>query len=155
LYSFVAPELALRGRFRESVIQVLSQGHKMRQLTVQTIPPEVLFDRFFQSRFPFVPPVVPGNPDTRVYKGRDDLMSLPGPLQEALRNIQTDFKRALQHANERQEIQSGQFHFDYIKSDFQNALAFRYRDHSFIGMTIPLLLQFDATCKKLCGAESV
>lgn len=73
-------------------------------------------------------------------------------LQETLRRIQQDFNKALR-SDKRGAPE--QFHFDYVDSSVQNAFAFRYENYSFIGITIPLLNEMEATSKKLCGSEAV
>ena len=68
------------------------------------LPPEVAFNRYFQERFPYSPPIRPEDPDQRLFRGRHDLSELPPTLQDQLRNIQDDFNRALLN-----EASSGEF----------------------------------------------
>jgi hypothetical protein len=120
------------------------------------VPPEVVFDRFFQERCPYKPPVRPEDPDLRLYRGRDDLSRHPPMLQEALRRIQEDFNKVLN--DERgapNRLERPSFHFDYVDSSVQNAIAFGYENYLFIGITIPLLNEMEATSKRLCGPEGV
>jgi hypothetical protein len=121
------------------------------------VPPEVVFSRFFQEHFPYNPPVRPEDPDSRLYRGRDDLSGLPPVLQETLRGIQEDFNKVLRSEKRGvpEHVDPPPFHFDYVDSSVQNAIAFRYGGYSFIGITIPLLNEMEATSKKLCGSEAV
>ena len=119
-------------------------------------PPDVLFNRYFQERYPFVPPVRPEDPDPRTFRGIDDLSNLPPEFVETLRDLQGDFIRALQNAQ--QDVpkrEDSPIHFDYIDSTTRNALAFSYEHYSFIGVTIPLLREIEDTSKRLCRDEGI
>src|SRR5580692_7063684 len=78
------------------------------------VPPEVAFSRYFQTRFPYVPPVRPEDPDPRPYRGRHDLSSLPPALREQLRGIQATFNDAL--LNEKRDVPE---HVDHPMSRVQ------------------------------------
>jgi hypothetical protein len=47
------------------------------------------------------------------------------------------------------------FHFDYIESEFPNALAFRDDSHAFIGITIPLIDKMMETCKAVSQSARI
>ena len=67
------------------------------------------------------------------------------------------FKEAL--ANERADDPSrspdDRFHFDYIDSDLENAMAFFHEGYSFIGVTIGLVRNLLATCGRLGTSTEV
>jgi hypothetical protein len=69
-------------------------------------PPEVLFDRFFRKAESWKPPIRPEaeDPDSRIYKGKKDLNSLPQDMRELLSNIQQSFNEAL--LNEKTNVRS-------------------------------------------------
>lgn len=121
------------------------------------IPPEVLFNRYFQRHFPYVPPVRPEDPDPRLYRGRHDLGGLPLVVQEQLRAIQETFNQALQ--NEKQgvpeHVAHPPFHVDYVDSSIQNALAFQYEGYSFIAITVPLIYAISNVCRLLSKSATV
>jgi hypothetical protein len=95
-----------------------------------SIAPEILFHRFFQTLH---------SPHREQYKGKEDLERLQWPdLRTLLMAIQTEFNDALR--NERRDIPEHvghpPFHFDYIESSTQNALAFCYEGFSFIALPL-------------------
>jgi len=101
-----------------------------------SIPPEVSFHRYFQTR--------PRNPNApAVYKGKQDLDSntITPVAASFLKDVQEALNEALR--NERQGIPEHvphhPFHFDYIEASFPNALAFHYQGHAFIGVTMGLI----------------
>jgi hypothetical protein len=121
------------------------------------VPPEVAFSRFFQERFPYVPPVRPEDPDPRLFRGRHDLSGLPHVLQEQLRSIQESFNEALwnEKQNVPEHVDHPPFHVDYVDSGIQNAIAFRYGDYSFIAITVPLIYAMSDVCLLLSKSPTV
>jgi len=121
------------------------------------VPPEISFSRYFQERFPYIPPLRPEDPDPRLFRGRDDLSGLPPTLQEQLRRIQETFNEALR--NEKQgvpeHVDHPPFHVDYVDSSIQNAIAFRYEGYSFIAITIPLIYAISDVCLRLSKSPAV
>jgi hypothetical protein len=91
------------------------------------VPPEVVFSRYFQKHFPYIPPVRAEDPDLRLYKGRDDLSGRPPSFQETLRRIQEDFNQALRNGKRTvpEHVDDQPFQFDYVDSGVKNAIAFR------------------------------
>jgi hypothetical protein len=65
--------------------------------------------------------------------------------------MQETFNEALR--NEKQGIPEHvghpPFHFDYVDSSVQNALAFRYEGYSFIALTVPLIDAISRVCLRL------
>ncbi len=120
-------------------------------------PAEVVFDRFFQERYPYVPPVRPEDPDPRFYKGRHDLRGLQPSLREQLRSIQDFFNKNLQ--NEKQgvtaHVDHPPFHIDYLDSIDQNAMAFQYGGYSFIAITLPLIFLISDVCLLLSKSQAL
>jgi hypothetical protein len=114
-----------------------------------SIPPEILFHRFFQTL---------SSPQREIYKGKEDLERLRQPTTRSLLiAIQTEFNEALR--NEKKDIPEHvdhpPFHVDYIESEVQNALAFRYEGFSFIGITSALINTLFIVCFRLSRAEAV
>lgn len=120
-------------------------------------PPEVLFHRFFQHFKGYPKPVRPEDPDLRPYRGKKDLTGLPPLVESLLTNIQRSFNEAL--SNEKKNVREHKphppFHFDYIDSKIPNALAFRYENFSFIGITMELVDVLWETCVRLSRSEAV
>jgi hypothetical protein len=110
--------------------------------------PEDVFDEFFQRLSP---------EDRAKYRGRHDLSGLPPALQNQLRGLQEMFSEALR--NEKQgvpeHVEHPQFHIDYVDSDIQNAIAFRYDDYSFIGITVPLIYEISDVCLRLSKSDTM
>src|SRR5712691_5865314 len=114
------------------------------------IPPEVVFHRFFRSKD--LGPI-----DRQDYRGKKDL----DVLQPAVRSLLTSIQEALNEAfrNEKKgvpkHVDHPPFHFDFVDSRIPNALAFRFEDFSFIGITMPLVdILWDA-CDRLSRSEAV
>ena len=121
------------------------------------VPPEVVFSRYFQERFPYIPPVRPEDPDLRPYRGRNDLSGLPPIVQEQLRTIQETFNEALRTEKQGvpEHVDHPPFHVDYVDSSIQNALAFQYGGYSFIAITVPLIYAISDVCKRLSKSATV
>jgi hypothetical protein len=122
------------------------------------VPPEVLFHRYFQEIAPLRRSVRPEDSDPRPYKGKLNLDTLPDPAFRALLlRIQQGWNEALR--NERRDIPGyvnhPAFHVDYIDSSLPNAIAFRYENYSFIGITIALLNSLGDVCVRLGQSEPV
>jgi Peptidase family M48 len=122
-----------------------------------SVPPEILFDRFFQQFRHHKKPIRPEDPDPRLYKGKKDLSGLPPLVESLLTNIQSTFNEALR--NEKQDVPEHKahppFHFDYIDSEVPNALAFRFEDFSFIGITMGLVNILWETSSRLSQSDRV
>jgi hypothetical protein len=113
------------------------------------IPPEVLFHRFFQTLSPA---------DRETYKGKKDLDRLQQPtVQSLLVGIQKQFNEALrdEKKNVPEHVDHPPFHFDYIDSSTENALAFRYEGYSFVGITIALINTLLDVCSRLSRSKAV
>jgi hypothetical protein len=112
------------------------------------VSPEVAFTRYFQERFPYIPPVRPEDPDPRRFRGRHDLSGLRPTLQGQLRDLQESFNQSLR--NEKLgvpwHVDHPPFHVDYVDSSIQNAIAFRYEGYSFIAITVPLIYAISDVC---------
>jgi hypothetical protein len=122
------------------------------------VHPEILFDRYFQEKYPYKPPLRPEkDSDRRPYRGRHDLSGLPPMVQEQLRDIQAILNEALR--NEKQgvleHVDHPPFHVDYVDSSIPNALAFRYEGYSFIAITIPLIHSISEMCLRLSESPTV
>jgi hypothetical protein len=119
-------------------------------------PPEVLFDRFFQQFNGYPKPRATRDPDPRPYRGKKDLTGLPPILESLLMSIQQSFNEALR--NEKRNVPEHKphppFHLDYIDSEIPNALAFRYENFSFIGITMELVNFLWETCVRLSRSEA-
>ena len=68
-----------------------------------------------------------------------------------LADMRETVNRALLNAQNQNPL----FFFDFIDSDISNALAFRHEGYSFIRVTIPLLDEIVATCKKLVLSPTI
>jgi|ERR1035437_2387400 hypothetical protein len=110
--------------------------------------PEEIFDEAFQRSSP---------EEQKYYRGRHDLSGLPTVVRDQLRLIQETFTEALR--NEKQDVPEHvahpPFHVDYVDSSIPNALAFRYGDYSFIGITIPLIYSVSDVCRHLSKSLTV
>ena len=115
-----------------------------------SIPPEVEFDRFLRNEL--------RAEDRHLYKGKQDLDALSQPqLRTLLASIQDALNQAL--SNEKQDIPEHvphpPFHFDYVESSVSNAVTFRSKEHSFIGITIPLVYALWEMGVELSGSKEV
>jgi hypothetical protein len=109
------------------------------------IPPEVLFHRYFQT---------PTSP--RDYRGKLDIETQPLNVRAALADIQNSHNKAFsEEKNDRNHANHSPFHFDYIDSSCENALAFRYEGYSFIGITVGLIRRVSETCIYLSRSQRV
>jgi hypothetical protein len=115
-----------------------------------SLPPEVLFHRYFQSR----PRLIRDG-----YLGKADLdhlrpQTLPVSLLESLQEM---LNEALRQENTAiaEHVDHDPFHFDYVESAEPNALAFCSDGYSFIGVTIPLLEQLWRACVRLSESADV
>jgi hypothetical protein len=110
-----------------------------------SVPPEVLFHRYFQKA---------GSP--RGYGGKLDIGTQPLNVKAVLADIQKSYNKALNdERNDRDHASHSPFHFDYIDSSCKNALAFRYEDYSFIGITAGLITNISETCIRLSRSQRV
>ena len=115
-----------------------------------SIPPEILFHRFFQSG-------ELGPRDRELYRGKQDLEKLPLDVRSLLGGIQEHINESLQQENQNvpEHVDHPPFHFDYIESSVPNALAFRYEGYSFIGVTIGLIYVLWDVCIRLSRSEGM
>jgi hypothetical protein len=113
-----------------------------------SVPPEVLFDRYFRGLAPKV---------RRFYKGKHDLDRLELPqFRPLLLDLQEVLNRELVTEQSVIDNRNGlPFHFDYIDSDVQNALAFRYQGYWFIGVTIELIYSLWDLCVRLSRSDKI
>jgi hypothetical protein len=106
-----------------------------------SIPPEVLFHRYFQER--------PSPEERAHYWGKYDLSGFElTDFQRLLLLLQSALNGALEQAAStvpHHEI-CPPFHVDYIDGDVENAIAFRYEGYSFIGLTEPLMYKLWKVC---------
>lgn len=114
------------------------------------IPPEVVFHRFFRSKE--LSPT--GRQD---YKGKKDLDVLQPAVRSLLASIQEVLNEALRNekTNIPEHVNHPPFHFDFVDSTIPNALAFRFEDFSFIGITMPLVNMLLDACVRLSRSEAV
>ncbi len=77
----------------------------------------------------------------RFYHGRKDLSEVePADLREFLDRIKAKMNRDLaERKRVDHHVDDLPFHFDYIDSDFSNAVAFRDGSYAFIGMTVEFI----------------
>lgn len=115
-----------------------------------SIPPEILFHRFFQS-------AELGPRDRELYRGKQDLENLPPDVRSLLDDIQEHTNESLRQENQNvpEHVDHPPFHFDYIESSVPNALAFRYEGYSFIGVTISLIYVLWDVCIRLSRSEGM
>ena len=94
--------------------------------------PAELFDNFFKTR--------PAK-DQATYRGRDDLAGYPDIMSTQLQTFQAGFQHGLDTEKKgvAEHVSHPPFHIDYVDADIANAIAFRYCDWSFIGVTVPLI----------------
>jgi len=113
-------------------------------------PPEIVFDRFLRNT---LPPA-----QRQIYKGKLDLDTvshLPG-MREMLVGFQEGFQQTLCDSPEQAEyVPHPPIHFDYIEATVPNALAFLTEDFSFVGVTLPLILELLHSCVLLSRSEDV
>jgi hypothetical protein len=111
-----------------------------------TLPPEVLFHRYFQELGPL---------ERGKYRGKHDLKGLE-PFAPLLVGIQEALNEGLNEEHEApQHINCRPFYFDYVDSTVQNARAFRYGGYSFVGITIPLVYGLWNSCHLLSRSQLI
>ena len=78
-------------------------------------------------------------------------------VRSLLAGIKESFNQALREEkkNVPEHVDHPPFHFDFIDSDISNALAFRYEDYSFIGVTMALIHILWDTCVQLSRSETI
>lgn len=88
-----------------------------------SVPPEVVFHRFFQTLSPA---------ERAKYRGKHDLSGLPPTVEPFLMRVQETFNEALgrEKQNVPEHVDHPPFHVDYVDSDIPNAFAFRYKGYS-------------------------
>jgi hypothetical protein len=113
-----------------------------------SIPPEVLFHRCFQRQESNGPPSLQGQ--EKLGRCPSNIQLLLASIQEALNEASHNEKK-----NVPEHVNHPPFHFDYVDSTVPNALAFRFEDYSFIGLTMPLIEMLWETCTRLSMADVV
>jgi hypothetical protein len=78
-------------------------------------------------------------------------------IREQLLLFQNSFNQELRNEklNVPEHVSHPPFHFDYVDSDIQNALAFRTERHSFIAITVPLVFSLSDVCRFLSKSGTV
>jgi hypothetical protein len=112
-------------------------------------PPDIAFHRFFRNTL---------SPALRkLYKGKLDLdtISQPPGLREMLVAFQEGFQILSGSADQAGYVPHPPVHFDYVESDVPNALAFRTQDFSFVGITLPLILELLHSCVLMSQSAEV
>ena len=107
------------------------------------IDPELIFHRYFSSL----------NPTAQShFRGKYDLTK---PSRTDFDRLLVDLKDSINDSlnspidKTRHQSVSPQFHFDYIDSDLEHAMAFRHDGYSFIGVTEPLVNKAWVLCDSL------
>lgn len=114
-----------------------------------TVPPEVLFHRYFQTLGPV---------SRRQFRGKVDLDRMENEAEASLlAGLHKMFNDALavERADDTARAPHDRFHFDYVDSDIDNALAFHHAGYSFIGLTIPFVRRSFDTCRRLSVSDAV
>lgn len=95
-----------------------------------------------------------GIADLEEYRKEDPSL---GPWIDQLVTIRQAFNDALaiEGQNLTGDAPHAPFYFDYIDSRVSNALAFRDADHSFIGLTIPLVREASSTARLLAESDAL
>jgi len=102
--------------------------------------PEIVFHRYFAT----LPPA-----EHQKYRGKVDLTQTSiTDFERILLGLQAAINEALsqEDKNVDHHVPHGPFHFDYIDSDVENALAFSCGGFSFIGITEPLVYKLWRLC---------
>jgi hypothetical protein len=113
-------------------------------------PPEVIFDRFLRSN--------PSPSQRQIYKGKLDLDTVTGPpgMREMLVSFQKGFQQMMHESPEPPgHVPHPPLHFDYIDSMVPNAIAFITEEYSFVGITLPLILELLQSCVRLSQSQEV
>src|ERR1039458_4580197 len=108
-----------------------------------SLPPEVVFHRFFQSLT---------NPmDRRDYRGKQDLDRLPDDLRHPLAETQVGLNTSFARSRDAVTALGRplEVHFDYVDSGVENAIAFEYSGYQFIGVTIRMIELMLELCENL------
>jgi hypothetical protein len=92
-----------------------------------------------------------------VFRGGQNVAELQGEdLRFLLNNLRNSFNESLAHRKRVPEhIDDLPFYFDYIDSDFSNAVAFRDGSYAFIGITVPLIYELLTICARLSESEPI
>jgi hypothetical protein len=111
-----------------------------------------VFDSFFRSKElgPTDRPVAQtmGQQDLDVVQPavRSLLVSIQEAIDEALRNEKTNVSEHVDHPP---------FQFEFVDVSMANALASRFEDFSFIGITLPLVSMLWNACVRLSQSEAI
>jgi hypothetical protein len=94
---------------------------------------------------------------TKLYRGRQELAEIGEARSreffesvKARMNALLAGRKRLAHY-----IDDLPFHFDYIDSDFGNALAFRDNSYAFIGISLPMIGEIQKTCRDLSRSARI
>jgi hypothetical protein len=114
------------------------------------IPPKVAFYGFFRSKNL-------GPTDRQDYMGRKDSDVLQPAIRSLLVSIQEAINEALRNEkkNVPEHVDHPPFQFEFVDVNMSNALASRFEDFSFIGITMPLVSMLWDTCVRLSRSEAV
>jgi hypothetical protein len=89
--------------------------------------------------------------------GQQDLDVLQPAVQSLLVSIQEAINEALRNEkkNVSEHVDHPSFQFEFVDVSMANALASRFEDFSFIGITLPLVSMLWDTCVRLSRSEAV
>lgn len=110
--------------------------------------PEAILDRFFRSDDRTTE-------ERKDYRGKLDLEQVGDVLRQTLYDLQRVFNEGLLEQHGRLLDETPRVHFDYVDSSIANALAFRYEDVRFIGITLPLIERLLHGCQRLSDSPVV
>jgi hypothetical protein len=114
------------------------------------VPAEVAFDRFFRNE---LPPEMRGS-----YKGKQDLDAI---ADESTRLLLEEIQKSINNVYRAQRYRvvvrrsRPNLHFDYVRAEVVNAIAFEYEGFAFIGVTNPMFDEVGEICTLLVASESV
>jgi len=115
-----------------------------------SIPPTVVFDSFFRSK-------ELGPTDHQDWIGQKGLDVLQPAVRSLLVSLQEAINEALRNEkkNVPEHVDHPPFQFEFVDVSMSNALASRFEDFSFIGITMPLVNVLWDTCARLSRSEAV
>jgi hypothetical protein len=111
--------------------------------------PAAIFDRYFIEAL---------RPDLRLrYLGRQDFGYQTDPQAQLLSEISEHLNSAF--SRQWPTIISADkpkgLHFDYVKATVENAIAFQYDHHAFVGLTVPLADRIVDTCQTVAVSPTI
>lgn len=115
-----------------------------------SIRAEIAFDSFFRSSELSLS-------DRQYYKGRQDLDLLQPEVRSFLGSIQAILNEELRNEKEgvTGHVDYPSLHFDFVDSSVPNAVAFRFQDFSFIGVTLGLVNMLWDSCVRLSESDAI